>query len=77
MPTPSRDPWLVEELRCELAEARLQLTATAALLRVISSSPRDLQRGFVKFNDSGEVRVTAEAVHGHGDLNQLEVLRHG
>jgi light-regulated signal transduction histidine kinase (bacteriophytochrome) len=73
MPTSGSDPSSVEEP----AEARQQLTATALLLRVISSSPknlqpRSLQRAFaaiVKFTDRSEVRGTAEAVGGHFNVS--------
>src|SRR5215470_3612542 len=42
----------VEELRRELAEAREQQAATSDILRVISSSPMDLQRAFAEIATS-------------------------
>jgi GAF domain-containing protein/anti-sigma regulatory factor (Ser/Thr protein kinase) len=69
----------VEELRRELAEAREQQTATAEILRVISSSPADLQRVFAEIAASAARLCDANdaAIHRvDGDFLAI-VARHG
>jgi two-component system NtrC family sensor kinase len=46
----------VEELTRELGEAREQQPATASILRMISSSPTDLQRVFTEMAASAPLR---------------------
>ena len=57
----------VEELRRELVEAQEQQAATAEILRVISSSPMDLQRVFA------EVAVSATSLCDAHDASILLV----
>src|SRR5262245_57827573 len=67
----------VEQLRRELAEAREQQTATAEILRVISSSPRDLQRVFAEIAASAARLCDAyDAVIRQVDSEVLRVVAH-
>jgi signal transduction histidine kinase len=67
----------LEELRRELAEAREQQAATAEILRVISSSPTDLQRVFAEIAEGAARLCDAYDASIHrvdGDL--LPVVAH-
>src|SRR5262245_57302250 len=69
----------VEELRRELAEAREQQAATAEILRVISSSPSEVQRVFAEIAESAAYLCDAYDATIHqvdGDLLRL-VAHHG
>src|SRR5262245_24668048 len=69
----------VEELRRELAEALEQQAATAEILRVISSSPSDVQRVFAEIAESAAYLCDAYDATIHqvdGDLLRL-VAHHG
>jgi len=67
----------VEELRRELAEAREQQTATADILRVISSSPTDLQRVFAEIATSAARLCDAyDAVIRQVDGEGLRLVAH-
>src|SRR5262249_61168051 len=59
----------VEELRRELAEAREQQAATTEILRVISSSPADLQRVFAEIAASAARLCDAD----DATIRQVEV----
>src|SRR5262245_58725485 len=66
-----------EELRRELAEARDQQAATAEILRVISSSPRDLQRVFAEIAASAARLCDAyDAVIRQVDGEVLRLVAH-
>ena len=67
----------VEELRRELAEAREQQAATAEILRVISSSPTDLQRVFAEIATSAARLCDAyDAVIRQVDDDVLRLVAH-
>src|SRR5215470_16136394 len=67
----------VEELRRELAEAREQQAATAEILRVISSSPMDLQRVFAEIATSAARLCDAyDAVIRQVDGELLRLVAH-
>jgi multidrug resistance efflux pump len=67
----------LSQARGELAQAREQQTATAEILKVISSSPRDLQRVFAEMATSaarlcGAIDATIRQVDG----NVLRMVGH-
>src|SRR5215470_17005176 len=67
----------VEELRRELAEAREQQAATAEILRVISSSPRDFKRVFAEIAVSAARLCDAyDAVIRQVDGELLRLVAH-
>src|SRR5690348_8883637 len=67
----------VEELRRELAEAREQQAATSDILRVISSSPTDLQRVFAEIARSATRLCDAyDAVIRQVDGKVLRLVSH-
>src|SRR5215510_10748 len=67
----------VAQLRRELAEAREQQAATAEILRVISSSPTDLQHVFAEIA-AGAARLcdAYDAAIGQEDGNNLHLVAH-
>src|SRR5215831_12875356 len=71
-----REP-TIEELKRELAEAREQQTATAEILRVISSSPMDLQRVFAEMATSAARLCDAfDTAIRQVDGNVLRIVGH-
>ena len=67
----------IEELKRELAEAREQQAATADILRVISSSPMDLQRVFADIAASAARLCDAyDAVIRQVDGEVLRLVAH-
>jgi signal transduction histidine kinase len=67
----------VEELRRELAEARAQQAATAEILRVISTSPTDLQRAFAEIAASAARLCDAHnSVIGQVDGKAFRLVAH-
>src|SRR5262249_25671899 len=67
----------VEELRRELADAREQQAATAEILRVISSSPTDLQHVFTEIAASAARLCDAyDATISQADDDILRLVAH-
>ncbi len=68
---------MVEELRRDLAEARDQQAATSDILRVISSSPTDLQRVVAEVAESAARLCDAyDAVIWQADADVLRLVAH-
>src|SRR5262252_7245070 len=66
-----------EELRRELVEAREQQAATAEILRVISSSPMDLQRAFAEIAArAARICEANDAVIFQVDGDKLRLVAH-